>query len=148
MATTTFLQGLNAPDLGLFINGEDFAATTDMTETLNQTVTYGDAFGTDGPVLRTVRYADENTVTFTATLLKTGVANGLNSEDTLKALRDFEIITRRGDDPNHGHHVYDNCNWTSIVITSGVDSVTLQATISVPGFSVQSAGFIALEGQT
>lgn len=130
---TTFLQGLNAPDLGLFINGEDFAATTDMTETLNQTVTYGDAFGTDGPILRTVQNADENTVTFTATLLKQGVANGLNDESTLKALRDFEIITSRG----NTRAVYDNCNWTSIVITSSTTSVTLQATISVPGFTQQ-----------
>lgn len=127
----TFLEGLNAPDLGLFINGEDFAATTDMTETLNQQVTYGDAFGTDGPVLRSVRFADENTVSFTATLLKQGVAKGLNDESQLKTMRDFQIIVRRG---SGSTIVYDNCNWTSITITSSVDTVTLSCDVSIPGF--------------
>lgn len=128
-----FLEGLNAPDLGLFINGEDFAATTDMTEEFGQTVAYSGAFGTDGPVLRTVRHADENTLTFTAILLKKGVANGLNSEKVLKTMRDFQIVTRRGDG-SEGHTVYDNCNWTRITITSGMDQVVLSCDISVPGF--------------
>lgn len=128
-----FLEGLNAPDLGLFINGQDFAATTDMTETMSQTVTYAGAFGTDGPVLRTVQNADEQTVSFTAVLLKAGVANGLNNEDLLRTMRDFQIITRRGDGSD-GHRVYDNCNWTSITITSSLTQVTLACDVSIPGF--------------
>lgn len=128
-----FLEGLNAPDLGLFINGQDFAATQDMTEDMAQTVTYGGAFGTDGPVLRSVLHADERTITFSAILLKKGVASGLNSEKLLRTLRDFQIITRRGDGVV-GHTVYDNCNWTRISIASGLTQVVLTADISVPGF--------------
>lgn len=128
-----FLEGLNAPDLGLFINGQDFAATQDMTEEMSQDITYGGAFGTDGPVLRSVINADERTVSFSAILLKKGVANGLNSEKLLKSLRDFQIITRRGD-AAVGHTVYDNCNWRRISIASSLTQVVLTADISVPGF--------------
>ncbi len=131
MIIIPFLEGLNAVDLGLFVAGEDFAATQDMTETLNQEVTYHGGFGVDGPILRTVRKADADEVSFSALLLKQGVARGLNDESTLKTLRDFEIITRRGD----GRQVYTNCNWTSISISSTQDSVTLNCTVSVPGYS-------------
>ena len=31
-----WLEALNAPDLGIFIAGEDFAATQDMTEEFRQ----------------------------------------------------------------------------------------------------------------
>ena len=47
-----WLEALNAPDLGIFINGEDFAATQDMSEETRQEVTYMGAFGSEGPVLR------------------------------------------------------------------------------------------------
>lgn len=127
-----FLEALNAPDLGLFINGFDFAATQDMSEEARQEVTYHGAFGTDGPVLRQVRNADEGTITFTAILLKQGVKNGLNSEDTLRLMRDFEVVTRRGDH----RHVYQNCNWTRITVRSGLDQVTIDCDVSVPGYSV------------
>lgn len=127
-----FLEGLNAPDLGLLINGQDFAATQDMTEDMMQTVTYGGAFGTDGPVLRSVQHADERTISFSAILLKKGVAKGLNSEKLLRTLRDFQIITQRGD--GVGHTVYSNCNWTRISISSSLTQVVLTADISVPGF--------------
>lgn len=125
-----FLEALNAPDLGLFINGFDFAATQDMSEEARQEVTYSGAFGTDGPVLRQVRNADDGTVSFTAILLKQGVKNGLNSEDTLRTMRDFEIITRRGDQ----RHVYQNCNWTRITVRSALDQVTIDCDVSVPGY--------------
>ena len=126
-----WLEALNAPDLGIFIAGEDFAATQDMTEEFRQEVRFAGAFGVDGPVLRTVRAADEDEVTFTAILLKRGVARGMNNEKRLKALRDFEVMTRRGDDRN----VYRGCNWTLIRINSGQEQVTLNCNISVPGYT-------------
>lgn len=125
-----WLEALNAPDLGLFINGEDFAATQDMTEETRQEVTYHGGFGTDGPVLRQVRQADEGTITFTAILLRKGATRGLNDETKLKTLRDFEIITRRGS----LRTTYRNCNWTRISVRSGLDQVTLDCDISVPGY--------------
>lgn len=126
-----WLEALNAPDLGIFIAGEDFAATQDMTEEFRQEVRFGGAFGVDGPVLRTVRAADEDEVTFSAILLKRGVARGMNDEKRLKSLRDFEVMTRRGDLRN----VYRGCNWTLIRVNSGQDQVMLNCNISVPGFT-------------
>lgn len=125
-----WLEALNAPDLGIFIAGEDFAATQDMTETFNQEIRFQGAFGTDGPVLRSVRQADEDTVSFSAILLKRGVRNGLNDEKKLKSLRDFEVLTRRGTVRN----VYRGCNWRQVTVNSGLDQVTLNADLSVPGF--------------
>lgn len=126
-----WLEALNAPDLGLLINGEDFAATSDMTEESRQEVTYVGAFGSDGPVLRHVRAADEGTLSFTAVLLKQGVARGLNDETTLKTLRDFEIVTRRG----NLRTTYRGCNWTRISVHSTLDQVTLDCDITIPGYS-------------
>lgn len=130
------LEAISAPDLGIFINGEDFAATQDMTEEFRQNVTYHPGFGVDGPVIRQVRNADENTVSFSALLLKDGVARGLNDEDTLRNLRDFQIITKRG-----AHHVaYNNCNWTRITVRSTVDTSTLECDVTIPGFSKLGSG--------
>lgn len=126
-----FLEALNAPDLGLFVNGQDFAATQDMSEETRQEVTYSGAFGTDGPVLRQVRHADEGTLTFTAILLKNGVAGGLNNEQILKTMRDFEVVTRRGND----RQVYRSCNWTRITVRSALNQVTLDCDVSVPGYT-------------
>lgn len=126
-----WLEALNAPDLGILINGEDFTATQDMTEETRQEVTFQGAFGTDGPVIRHVRMADEGTLTFSAILLKKGVRRGMNDESRLKNLRDFEVITRRGDYRVH----YRGCNWTRISIRSTVDQVTLDCDITVPGYS-------------
>lgn len=129
-----FLEALMSADLGLFINGQDFAATQDMSEEVRQEVTYAGAFGVDGPVLRHVRNADEGTLTFTAILLKNGVAGGLNSEKVLKTMRDFEVITRRGDGDD-GRTVYRDCNWTRINVSSALNQVTLSCDISVPGYT-------------
>lgn len=125
-----WLEGLNAPDLGIFIAGEDFAATQDMSEEFRQEISFRGGFGTDGPILRTVRHADEDQVTFSAILLKRGVARGLNDESRLKLMRDFEVMTRRGDQ----RQVYRGCNWSRISITSNVTEVTLSMDISVPGY--------------
>jgi hypothetical protein len=126
-----WLEALNAPDLGIFINGEDFAATQDMSEETRQEVTYMGAFGSEGPVLRHVRFANEGSITFTAILLKKGVARGLNDEAQLRLMRDFEVITRRGD----ARYTYTGCNWTRITVRSTLDQVSLDCDITVPGYS-------------
>lgn len=125
-----WLEALNAPDLGIFIAGEDFAATQDMTEEFRQDISFRGAFGTDGPVLRSVKHADEDQVSFSAILLKRGAARGFNDETTVKTLRDFEVMTRRGELRN----VYRGCNWSRVAITSGQTEVVLSMDISVPGF--------------
>lgn len=125
-----WLEALNAPDLGIFLAGEDFAATQDMTEEMRQEVRFNGGFGVDGPVLRSVRQADEDQVSFSAILLKTGARNGLNDEDKLRNLRDFEVMTRRGDH----RKIYRGCNWTRISVNSTLDQVTLNCDISVPGY--------------
>lgn len=128
----SWLQGLTAVDLGIsFENGKDFAAVQDMSEEIRQEVAYQGAFGTDGPVLRRVRPADEGTVTFTAVLLKDGVANGMNDETLLKQMRDFDIQTVRGDTVS----TYRGCNWTRITIRSTLDQVTLDCDVSIPGYA-------------
>jgi hypothetical protein len=127
-----WLQGLTAVDLGIsFENGRDFAATQDMTEEFRQEVAYQGAFGTDGPVLRRVRPADEGTVSFTAILLKDGVANRMNDETLLQQMRDFDVQVKRG----NAVRTYRGCNWNRISIRSTLDSVTLDCDISVPGYA-------------
>lgn len=126
-----WLEGLTAVDLDIsFRNGEHFAAVQEMTEEFRQEVNYQGAFGTDGPVLRRVRPADEATITFTAILLKEGAAAGMNDEDTLKTMRDFEVKTKRGD----VHHTYRGANWARVSIRSTQDNVTLDADITIPGY--------------
>lgn len=125
-----WLEAINAPDLGIFIAGEDFAATQSMDEEMRQEVRYQGAFGTDGPVLRSVRQADEDTLSFSAILLKRGVARGLNDEAKLRASRDFEVLIRRGDI----RKVHRGCNWTRIGINSTLEQSTLTCDVSVPGF--------------
>lgn len=126
-----WLQGLTAVDLGIsFENGRDFAATQEMTEEFRQEVGYQGAFGTDGPVLRRVRAADEGTVTFSAILLKEGVANRMNDESLLQQMRDFDVQVKRGDSVR----TYRGCNWNRISIRSTLEQVTLDCDISVPGY--------------
>jgi hypothetical protein len=127
----SWLQGLTAVDLGIsFENGRDFAATQEMTEEFRQEVAYQGAFGTDGPVLRRVRPSDEGTVSFTAILLKDGVANRMNDESLLRQMRDFDVQVRRGDVVR----TYRGCNWNRISIRSTLDQVTLDCDISIPGY--------------
>lgn len=127
-----WLQALTAADLGIeFENGRDFAATQEMTEETRQEVSYQGAFGTDGPVLRRLRPADEGTISFSVILLKGGTAAHMNSEVALRAMQDFEVKTIRGS------HIktYLGCNWNRISIRSTLDQVTLDADISVPGYA-------------
>jgi hypothetical protein len=126
-----WLEGLTAVDLGIsFRVNEHFAATQEMTEEFRQEVSYQGAFGTDGPVLRRVRPADEATVTGSVILLKDGAAAGMNDEDTLKTWRDFEVQTKRG----NKYHTYRGANWSRISVRSTQDNVTLDFDITIPGY--------------
>jgi hypothetical protein len=102
-----------------------------MTEESGQEVTYQGAFGTDGPVLRRKRKADTGTLTFTAVILKKGAAAGMNDIKTLQAMEDFQVQCKVGDDTI----TYPNCNWTRITRRSTIDQVTIDADISVPGYT-------------
>ena len=127
-----WLKGLTAIDLGIsFENGKHFAATSDMSEEIRQEVTYQGAFGTDGPVLRRVRTADEGTVTFTAVLLAEGAGQSMNDEGLLKQMRDFDVQCVRG----QRVVTYRGCNWQRISIRSTLDNVTLDCDITVPGYA-------------
>jgi hypothetical protein len=127
-----FLEGMTAVDVGIsFENGKDFAAPQEVTEEFTQEITYQGALGTDGPVLRRIRNADEGTVTTSVVLLKAGVANHMNDEDVLRTMRDFDVHTRQG---SHSK-TYKGCNWRRISKRSTIDSVTLDVDISVPGYT-------------
>lgn len=127
----TWLQGLTAVDLGIsFENNKDFAATQEMSEEFTQEVAYHGAFGTDGPVLRRVRNADEGSITFSVILLKDGVQAGMNDESLLQQMRDFDVQVLRGNIVK----TYRGCNWRRIGIRSTLDQVTLDCDISVPGY--------------
>lgn len=131
-----WLEGLTAVDLGLhFLNGKDFtnefAQTQEMSEEFRQEIAYQGGFGTDGPISRRIRSADEGTVSFTVVLLKEGVQNKMNDELTLKSMRDFDVQTRRG----RATKTYRGCNWNRISIRSTLDQVTLDCDISIPGYA-------------
>jgi hypothetical protein len=127
-----WLEGLTAIDLGIeFAAGRDFATTQEMTEEFRQEVTYQGAFGTDGPVLRRKRRADEGTVTFNVVLLRQGVASKMNDENLLREMEDFDVTVTRGTVVK----TYRGCNWNRISIRSTLDQVTLDCDISVPGWS-------------
>ena len=126
-----WLQGLTAVDLDIsFEGGKHFAATQEMTEETRQEITYQGAFGTDGPVLRRLRKADEGTVSFSAIILKAGAGAGMNDESTLKQMKDFEVKCKRGAKTA----VYTGCNWNRISIRSTLDQCVIDADISVPGY--------------
>lgn len=125
-----FLEGLSAKDLGLVINGQDFVAVQDHNEESRQEINWRGAYGTDGPVLRTIRGADEDTMNFTAVVLKSGASKGLNRKSQLKKLRDFEVTVRYGDESV----TYRSCNWTRIGVRGTLTEVLLDCDISIPGF--------------
>ena len=125
-----FLEAISAGDLGVFLNGEDFIAVQSMRERFRQELNYRSAFGFRHPIIRTKRSADENQVSFSFLLLKSGVTKGLNNYRVLRVLEDFEIQTKKGELVE----TYTGCNWTDIDIDSGMDQVMVNVDISVPGF--------------
>lgn len=128
---SAFLEAISAGDLGVFVNGEDFLAVQSMREQFRQEVTYRSAFGEDHPTIRNKRAADENTVDFSFIVLKSGVQKGLNSYQFLRQLEDFEVQTKKGDT----YETYTGCNWTSVDVDSGMDAVTVNVSISMPGYT-------------
>jgi hypothetical protein len=132
-----WLQGMTAKDLGIsFENGKEFAATQEMTEEFRQEISYQSAFGSDRPVLRRLRPADEGSITFSVVLLKQGVASKMNDENLLRSMQDFDIQVTRG----NVVQTYRGCNWNTLTIRSTLDQVTLDASISVPGNAAPSSG--------
>lgn len=126
-----WLEALSAPDLGIVIAGEHFAAVQTMDEESTQTVNFLGAFGSDRAVVRSVRKGDADTLTFSAILLKPGQNAGLDNEDFLRSLHGFQVAAQRGASgkPNDFHY-YDDCVWTTIRVNSTLDNVTLNADFS------------------
>lgn len=130
-----FLEALNAPDLGIVVAGNHYAATQSMDEEHRQTINYNGAFGTDGPVTRSRRRADDSTVSMTAILLKPGQAAGMDDEQFLLGLDSFQIACRRGSSGQPSDwYVYDGCAWNSVRVASSLEQVTLSVDFTVPGF--------------
>lgn len=127
---SSFLEAISAGDLGVFLNGQDYVAVQSMRERLRQEISYRGSFGSKKPIIRTKRFADENQVSFSFLLLKSGVTKGLNSYRVLRQMEDFEIQTKKGDQVE----TYVGCNWTDIDIDSGMDQVMVSVDCSVPGF--------------
>lgn len=125
-----FLDALSAGDLGVFVNGQDFVAVQSMRERFGQEIAYRNAFGSDHPIIRTIRAADENSLSFSFLLLKSGVLRGLNSYAVLMTMRDFEVQTKKGP----VLETYTACNWSSVDIDTGMDQVMVNVDVSVPGF--------------
>lgn len=131
-----WLDALNAPSLGIVVAGNHYAATQTMDEEQRQTVRFMGGFGYDGPVARSVRRADESTVNFTAILLEPGQNVGMDDETWLLSLKSFRIACKRGATGSPDDwHVYENCAWNTVRVSSTLDQVTLTADFSVPGYA-------------
>lgn len=126
-----FLEGLSSKDLGIAVAGEDFIAVQDHSEESRQSVAYRKAYGSDAPILRTIEAADEDTLSFTAVVLKSGAKKGLHQRERLKKMRDFEAQVRYGDETV----THRSCNWTRIGTRGSQNEVILDCDISIPGFS-------------
>lgn len=127
----TWLEALSAPDLGLLIAGDHFAATQTMDEESTQTATYMGAFGVDGAIIRSVRKGDADTLSFSALLLKPGQDAGMDDEERLRGLASFQVSAKRGNSGNPSDwRIYDDCVWTTLRIASTLDTVTLSADFS------------------
>ena len=126
-----WLEAMNAPDLGIVIAGNHYAATQTMDEEHRQEVRFMGGFGHDGPICRAVRKADESTVSFSAILLRPGQDAGMEDEEWMLGLKNFQISTRRG---NAKWYYYENCAWNNVRVNSTLDQVTLNADFSVPGY--------------
>lgn len=131
----SWLEAMNAPDLEIMIAGNHFASTQSMDEEHRQTVNYNGAFGSDGPVSRSVRRADDSTVSFSAIVLKPGQGAGMDNENIMLGLKSFRIATRRGPDSPPSWHVYEDCAWNTVHVASTLDQVTITSDMSVPGWS-------------
>lgn len=129
-----WLEALQSEDLGIVIAGNHYAATQTMDEEHTQNVTFNGAFGTNGPVTRSVRKADSSTVSMSALLLKPGQNAGMDDETFLYSLKNFSVSCRRGSSGQPSDwHIYDDCAWTTVHVASTLDAVTLSVDFSIPG---------------
>lgn len=126
-----WLEGITAPDIGIFLNGKDFKATQEASVENTQDITFQGAFGVDGAAVRNLRHADEGTVTFSAILLKRGAKRGWNSARQIRKIRDFEVALRYGTEIE----TYRGCNWRRVSVRLGLQQATLDMDISVPGLT-------------
>lgn len=131
-----WLDALNAPGLEIVIAGNHYAATQTMDEENRQEVRFMGGFNNDGPIARSVRRADESTVSFSAVLLEPGQGVGMDDETFMLSLKSFRIACRRGSSglPSDWH-IYENCAWNAVRVSSTLDQVTLNADFSVPGYA-------------
>ena len=133
----SWLEALSAPDLGLVIAGDHFAATQTMDEEQRQNVTFNGGFGTDGAVCRAIRRADENTLSMSAILLQPGQNAGMDDESFLYDLVSFKIAARRG---SNNWFVHNDCVWNSIRVSATLDQTTLTADFTVPRYDPKVSG--------
>lgn len=136
-----WLEGLRAPDLGMefrkgaggggtLIAGKHYAAMQTMDEERRQNINFNGAFGHDGAIVKSVRKADEITISFSALLVRgAGTDSILADEDKLVAAQGFAVACRRGAD---NWRVYDECEWSRVAVNSTLEQVTLTADISYP----------------
>lgn len=130
-----FLEALNAPDLGIVVAGNHYAATQTMDEEHRQMINYNGAFGAEGPVTRSRRHADDSTISMSALLLEPGQNAGMDDEDFLLDMDSFQISCRRGSSGQPSDwHVYDGCAWNTVRVSSSLEQVMLTVDFSVPGF--------------
>jgi len=127
---------MNAPDLGIVFAGKHFAATQTMDEEKRQNVNFNGAFGHKGAIVRSVRKADEGTISFSALILKPGQDVGMDALDAQPFtpwdgpnFQNFKTMCRRG---ANNWKVYDECSWTMVRIESNLEQVILRADISYP----------------
>jgi hypothetical protein len=130
-----WLEAMNAPDLGIVIAGNHYAATQSMDEEHRQEVSFLGAFGSEGPIIRSVRKADEGVVSMSALLLKPGQDAGMDDETFLLGLNEFSIACRRGSSGQPSDwHTYTGCAWNTVRVNSTMSNVTLNTDFSVPGY--------------
>jgi hypothetical protein len=132
----SWLDAMNAPSLGIVIAGNHYAATQTMDEEHRQEIRFHGGFGHDGPIARSVRQADESTVSFSAILLEPGQNAGMDDETWMLGLKSFRIACRRGmTGAASDWHYYEGCAWSAVRVNSTLDQVTLNADFSVPGYA-------------
>jgi hypothetical protein len=151
----TWLEALSPNDLQIYVAGNHFAATQTMDEETRREVTFGGAFGSDGPVFRRVRNADESTLGFSAIIMSTegetnprgDVLQGQHDEFWLYSRQWFKVAIRRGRENRPSDwRIYEECTWRSIRVNSTLDQVMLNVDLVVPGYTLNGPNDVSLKG--
>lgn len=127
-----FLNSLSAEDLGVFVNNAEFIAVQTMRERYRWEVSWRGGFGHRGPLVRTKRPADDDSMSFSFILLKDGVASGMNSYQFFFNLNadGFEVHTKKG----RFDQYYGDCIWTDLDLDTSLDQVMCSLDVSIPGY--------------